>query len=534
MSEAWAQISDILAKTTGPGTYKVWIKPLEAEQSPGVLTVLAPNSFVASWVKDRLADDIADAAAQVLGSRPSIEIKVRRREKRVKTTVIEQPLLQTASVQAPQPAFAMAGASSAPNSAPQYSAPTREHSGPVSAQRIITQNIPEAFTELAQRGQQAQQRRARLASPAQQPQHVAPQHMQQMGLPNLTPAAPKTFDYHNWRFCFDDFVVGPCNRLAFAAASGMCNNQLMTNQLFLNSAPGLGKTHLLQAIGAQIATTSNRSNVRVGYATAEEFTRQLILAIRAKEVERFKAQYRENLDVLLLEDVHFLQGRQVAQDEMLATLIALENRGCKIVMSSSFLPRELKDIDGHLTSRLNAGFLATIDTPDFDTRRRIVTSKASLHQVVLPGEVSEYLADNLRDDVRQIESCIKNLVLKARLLGENITMDLAADILQNYTTSNNVSHFSLQKIVRFICESFDLTYEQLSSKTRKRSVVMARNTAFFLARRYTDLGLKQIGSQFNRRHSTVLKGITNVEREISLQTPLGRQLDTVVERIKTF
>lgn len=498
MSEAWAQITDILAKTTGPGTFKVWIKPLEAEVSGRSLTLLAPNSFVASWVGDRLTDDIADAATQVLGSRPEVEIKVRPRDRRKKRDVVDTASVRPVVGETP---------SQEPSSLRKVS---------VSAAATVAKAVQTA------------------GAPAQRPVRRAVAKPVQIGLPNLTPAAPKTFTYSNWRFRFDDFIVGPCNQLAFAAANGICRDQLTTHQLFLNSAPGLGKTHLLQAIGSQVASHSNRDNVRIGYATAEEFTRQLILAIRAKEVERFKVQYRDNVDVLLLEDIHFLQGRQVAQDEMLATLNALENRGCKVVMSSSFLPRELKDVDSQLASRFCAGFLASIDAPDFDTRRRILDSKARMHQVVLPGDISEYLADNLRDDVRQIESCIQNLVLKARLLGENITMDLAAEVLQNYTSTSDRRAIGLQKIVKYICSSFGLTDTQLSSKSRKRNIVTARNTAFFLARKYTDLGLKQIGSQFNRRHSTVLKGITNVEREISLQTPLGRQLDNVVERIKTF
>ncbi|MFK4763449.1 chromosomal replication initiator protein DnaA [Desulfobaculum sp. SPO524] len=512
MSEAWAQITDILAKTTGPGTFKVWIKPLEAEVSDRVLTLLAPNSFVASWIGDRLTDVIADAATQVLGRRPKVDIKVRQRDRRKNRDIVEHSGVRPVMTSRGAPSEAAATTVAAAVSAAQ-SQPEPKHAQPQPSQQ------PQQHAE-----PQAPQRTPRKA----------PARPVQIGLPNLTPAAPKPVSFSNWRFQFNDFIVGPCNQLAFAAASGICRDQLATHQLFLNSGPGLGKTHLLHAIGSQVAGHSNRDNVRIGYATAEEFTRQLILAIKAKEVERFKNQYRDSLDVLLLEDVHFLQGRQVAQDEMLATLNALENRGCKVVMSSSFLPRELKDVDSQLASRMCAGFLATIDAPDFDTRRRILDSKARLHQVVLPGDVSEYLADNLRDDVRQIESCIQNLVLKARLLGEHITMDLAAEVLQNYTVTNDSRSIGLQKIVKYICSSFDLTNEQLASKSRKRNIVMARNTAFFLARKYTDLGLKQIGSQFNRRHSTVLKGITNVEREISLQTPLGRQLDTVVERIKSF
>lgn len=458
MLNAWPQTLKILEKTLNPGLYQVWIKPLDAEVRDGFLKLYAPNPFVASWVKDRLQSAIAEAATQVLGSKPRIEIEVRPRAMQSGPCPDEK------------------GAAKAP-------APRREEAP-----------------------------RAQL-----------------LGLPNLTPSNLATF---NWQFCFDDFVVGPSNELAFVAAQSMCRSGMDFDQLFLNSSPGLGKTHLLQAIGRQIARSSNRSNVRVAYLTAEQFASQLVLALKARQVDRFKERFREKLDVLLLEDIHFLQGKTHTQDELLETLKALQSRGCKVVLSSSFLPRELKDVDDHLASRLCSGFLATIDRPCEQTRRGILESKARQHQVELSHDVSDLLVGSLRDDVRQLESCLQSLVLKARLMGRNITMDLAESVLRNYTLQDSGS-IGFKKIMEHVCSYFDLSERQLSSKSRKRDIVMARNTAFFLTRKYTDMPLKQIGDQFNRRHSTVLKGITNVEREIRLQTPLGRQLDTVVQKIKT-
>ncbi|BBD06966.1 chromosomal replication initiator protein DnaA [Desulfovibrio ferrophilus] len=460
MLNAWPQILNILEKTLNPGLYQVWIKPLDAEVKDGFLKLYAPNPFVASWVRDRLSDSIAEAATQVMGSRPSIEVAVRPK---------------------------------AMQSAP---CPTED-------------STPVASNSTRRTGDRTQ---AKL-----------------LGLPNLAPSSLKSC---NWQFSFDDFVVGPCNELAFVASQSMCRSGMDFDQLFLNSSPGLGKTHLLQAIGRQIARSSNRSNVRVGYLTAEQFATQLILSLKSRQVDRFKDKFREKLDVLLLEDIHFLQGKEHTQDELLETLKALQARGCKVVMSSSFLPRELKDVDDHLASRLCSGFLTTIDRPCLETRRNILESKAKLHQVQLPRDVSEMLAENLKDDVRQLESCLQSLVLKARLLGRGITPDLAESVLRNYTIAD-VSSIGFQKIVSHVCSYFELSQQQLASKSRKRDIVQARNTAFFLTRKYTDMPLKQIGSHFNRRHSTVLKGITNVEREISLQTPLGRQLDTVVQKIKT-
>jgi len=342
---------------------------------------------------------------------------------------------------------------------------------------------------------------------------------------SVTPAPPPA-----WRFSFKDFVVGPSNEMAFAASQGLCRDALATDQLFISSQTGLGKTHLVHAIGRTLADGSNRDNPRLACLTAEEFCTRLVMAIKAREVERFKTMFREHLDVLLLEDIHFLQGKQKMQDELLATLKALQGRGCRVVMSSSFLPRELKDVDNHLASLLCSGFLACIERPDFETRRRILQSKATHHRISLPDHVADMLADSLTNDVRQLESCLQNLVLKARLLNRRIDLTLAREVVAQYARPDDRG-VGLERIVKFVCEQFDLSPRQLRSKSRRRQVVLARNTAYYLARKHTDLGLKQIGSQFNRRHSTVIKGITNVERELNLGTPLGRQLRRTLERL---
>lgn len=348
----------------------------------------------------------------------------------------------------------------------------------------------------------------------------------QLGLPGLAqPGRRKA-----WRFSFDDFVVGPSNELAYVASKGLCNQTLSSEQLYINSSPGLGKTHLLQAVGGALCGASNRKQVSVEYLTAEEFANQLILAIRAREMDRFKARYRDNVDVLLLEDIHFFQGKQKLQDELLATLKSLRATGAKIVLTSSFLPRELKDIDEGLASRFGAGFLATIERPDLATRKRILEHKAKLFQVVLPERVTELLADRIKSDVRQLESCLQNLVLKAKLLNRAITEDMAWNVLGNYDTGE--PDLDMERIVSFVCKTFELSKDQLGSKSRKRQVVIARNTAFFLARKHTDMSLKDIGDTFNRKHSTVIKGITNVERELSLETPLGRQLSRTMEQVR--
>lgn len=477
MTSLWGQIQLILQKTLNPGLFKVWISPLAGEVEGSTLRLSAPNDFVAGWVRDRLLEDIRQAAQTVMGSVPTVEINA-------------APVAAASAAQGPSQVVAS-------------SRPARP--------AIITGAAPR---------------------PDVRPGVCAAGHheaREQLGLPlDFAPTAASRAA--SWRFSFDDFVVGPSNELAFAASRGICREQLSADTLFLSSGPGLGKTHLMHAVGRALCESSNRARPRVEYLTAEEFASRLISALKARDVERFKARYRD-VDVLLLEDVHFLQGKEKMQDEVLATVKSLQSRGGRVVFSSSFAPRDLRNVDNQLVSRFCSGFLAGIERPTFETRRRIVDEKARLHQVMLPENVSNLLAERISTDVRQIESCIHNLILKARLLNQHISMDMAWDIISNYAEQEPGMDFDA--IIRLVCQGFGLSAEKLNSRSRKREHVMARNTVFYLARKHTDLSLQEIGDRFNRRHSTVLKGITSIEREMTRETPIGRQVAgalSVIER----
>lgn len=369
----------------------------------------------------------------------------------------------------------------------------------------------------------------RRPDPADNPVETAPEPSPsaQAALPIVqVPVAGQGF---KWRHAFNDFVIGPCNELACAASKGICLGSLPSDSLFLSAGAGLGKTHLLHAIGKRLSRTANRSP-RIACLTAEEFATRFVLAMRAKELTRFKSEFRDAVDVLLLEDVHFFQGKEKMQDELLGTLTALRERGCKVVLTSSFLPKELSNLDSKLMSRLCAGFMAVIERPDFETRRKIVTRKAWSMGAEIPEQISDLLAERITSDIRQLESCLSNLVLKARLLNQIMSMELALQVLDNYSQAKSRPSFA--NIIDFVCKTYGLTRDQLRSKSRKQQVVLARNTAFYLARKHTELSLSAIGEVLGRKHSTVLKGITNVEREISGQTPLGRQLENMVQRLE--
>lgn len=452
MIDEWERISLLLSKRLSPGHYQLWIKPLQGCVEHNVLVLRAPNDFVCTWVRERMLGDVKDAAAEILGFAPQVDLAPNQ----------PRPLAEPVAQPAAQP---------------------------MPAKRIVTR---------------------------------------QVGLP-MAHAVP-THSVQNWRHQFDDFIVGPCNTLAYAASRSFCQDAQGSDQLFLCSAPGLGKTHLAQAIGSEIARQTNRQHLRVCYLSGEEFSSQLVMAIKSRAVEQFKARFRSNVDLLLLEDVHFFQGKEKMQDELLNTLKSLQNQGRRVVMTSTFLPRELSDIDPNLLSRFAQGFMAVIDKPDLQTRLNIIGAKAQAAQVHMPDSVAQLLADRIKTDVRQLESCLKNIILKAQLMNMGISMDLAWDILQNYTLDS--ASLDLDKIISFVCQAYGFGLDELRSKSRKKDRVIARNTAFYLARKHTELSLVDIGRRFNRKHSTVIKGIASVEQEVSRQTPLGNQLARTIRQIE--
>ncbi len=340
---------------------------------------------------------------------------------------------------------------------------------------------------------------------------------------------PAVQSVNRWRYSFEEFIVGQCNQLAYAACTSLCNLEFPAGSIFLCSGPGLGKTHLLQAIGNHVCRERGTKSISVAYLSSEQFANQMVQALKTKTIDEFKRRYRESVDLLLLEDIHFFQGKEKMQEELLSLIKALEASGRKVVFTSSFLPKELNKVDSQLTSYFCSGLLAPIEKPDYDLRVRLIERKAKHFQINIPEEVSHLVAGQIKHDIRQLESCIQNMALKALLLRQEVSSDLAREVLQNYSQQSKAP--DIQEIIDFVCQTFNLPQPQLGSKSRKRQVVMARNTAFYLARKHTDLSLKDIGKQFNRRHSTVLKGITNVEKEMSKDSTTGRQLTRIMERM---
>ncbi len=355
------------------------------------------------------------------------------------------------------------------------------------------------------------------------PQRAA-QNSSQLNLPVPT---PNLLPIMRWRYDFDDFVVGPSNAVAVAAAQDICRKGGHVETLFVSAASGLGKTHLVHAIGQNLARENG--SARVGYLTAEDFTTHFVRSSRTNNMDSFKNSLRD-LDVLLLDDVHFFQGKEKTQDEALATIKSLQARGSRVVLTSSFTPLELNNLDGQLVSHFCSGLLAHMDKPTLDMRRSILVQKARMHQVLLPDTVTDVLINHLHNDVRQLESCLNNLIFKARYLKTEISIELAMDVLTQYAKVE--ANLDFEKIVNLVCESYGLVPSQLISRSRRKNCVHARDSIYYLARKHTDISLQDIGSRFNRNHTTVIKGIATIERELQRQTSHARQITNTLQLVE--
>lgn len=356
----------------------------------------------------------------------------------------------------------------------------------------------------------------------------------------LAPALPETqaerpgalYLQRPWRYSFEDFVVGPCNDFAYAAARSLCGGRSRFSDLvYLCSPAGMGKTHLLQAVGGSLSGADNLLAMRVEYLNATDFANQLRSLLRGNDMDRlnrFKERFRA-ADALLLENLHAVQKMEKTQNELLSIISCLLDKGGRVLLSSTAPPHELRDMDEQLRSRLASGIIAGIEPPDAETRLRIISRKAAAQQLALSEDIAAYLAEHMRTDVRRIEGCLHTLACKAKMLNRAISMDLARE-----TLGECLGHSApaLPELIRLVCEGFGLTPEDLRSKSRKRGYVQARNALFHLARRHTDLSLQELGRRFNRSHSAVSKGIESLEQEMQRQSHAGRQLARTVELIE--
>ncbi len=327
------------------------------------------------------------------------------------------------------------------------------------------------------------------------------------------------------RFTFDNFIIGKNNEFAAAVSQAVAQKPGTTyNPLFIYGGTGLGKTHLMQAIGHAVLEANPRAKVL--YAPAERFMNEMIQAIRAGQTHEFRRKYR-NLDVLLLDDIHFLSGRESTQEEFFHTFNALHHASKQIVVTSDRAPKEIQHIESRIVSRFHSGIIADIQPPDFETRVAILKAKALRDGVSVPDDVVFAIAERIQTNVRELEGCLVRLSAMSRLIDQPMNIDLALEVLRVYSTASQ-PNIDVARIQEEVARRFGVPVESLRGKKRTSAIAFARQVAMYLTKRLCNHTLVEIGKRFgNRDHSTVIYGIEKIERQRQTDPELDRTLEEI-------
>jgi chromosomal replication initiator protein len=327
----------------------------------------------------------------------------------------------------------------------------------------------------------------------------------------------------NLKYTFDTFVVGSCNQFAHAAARAVAEAPAKAyNPLFLYGGVGLGKTHLMQAVGHTIK--HNWKDMRLAYVSSEGFTNDVINSLRYDRMVSFRDKYR-NVDVLLMDDIEFIAGKERTQEEFFHTFNALYEAQKQVVISSDCPPKDIPGLEERLRSRFAWGLTADLQPPDLETKRAILAKKCEAQKVTLPDEVSDFVARKIRSSIRDLEGALTRLLAYSSLTGAEISVSMAQQVLKNLVDQGE-RRVSIENIQRAVCQEFGLTLPQLRSKNNSHIVAYPRQVAMYLAKELTTASLPQIGREFGgKHHTTVLHSINKISDLRQSDRDLNRLLN---------
>jgi chromosomal replication initiator protein len=447
---AWMACLEIIRERVNTQSLKTWFEPVQPlHLRAGKLTVQVPSQFFFDWLEEHYSEIFTSTITRVLGRDATLEYTVRQEE-------------LGADVDLPAPA------------------------SPAERRPAATAHEPVAVLNQFQHPRQYE-------STSNEPFQT----------------------FLNARYTFENFIKGDSNQLARAAASAVANNPGGTsfNPLVIYGGTGLGKTHLIQAIGnTAIATSKAR---RVVYVSSEKFTVEFVDAIQSDRISDFLSFYR-SMDVLIVDDIQFFAGKEKTQDSFFHTFNELHQLGKQIVLSSDRPPKELKGLDDRLLSRFQWGLTADIQPPDLETRIAILRKKSENEGIDLSQDVVECIATNVTSNIRELEGCLISLLAKASLEGRDVNVDLAREVVR-MVVGDVRSPITIETIQRTVCGYFNIPEDLIRAKTRKQEIVSARQIAMFLAKDLTNSSLKTIGLHFGGRdHSTVIHAYQSVEDQMRI------------------
>ena len=339
------------------------------------------------------------------------------------------------------------------------------------------------------------------------------------------------FSNLNPSYTFDSFVSGPSNQFAHAAALAVSNNPATTyNPLFIYGGVGLGKTHIIHAIGNEILKNNNA--MKVCYYSSEKFTNELINSLRHAKMDDFRNKFR-SIDILLIDDIQFIAGKKSTQEEFFHTFNALYESHKQIVVTSDKFPKEIPDLEERLRSRFEWGLIADIQSPDTETKQAILKMKADQNKIDIPEDVSYFLANSITSNVRELEGYLIRVGAYASLTSTPINLDMAKNILKDIIVENS-REITIEKIQKTVAENFQIKTSELKSSKRLKNLVFPRQIAMYICRKMTDLSYPEIGAKFGGKdHSTIIHAIKKIEKKIEEDMHSRMMIEKLMEKLNT-
>jgi chromosomal replication initiator protein len=483
--ELWEATCRLLEQTIVPSQLSAWVHPMEFiefERTPQSIKIRmeSPNDFSAQWVRDHYQKAIEGALTQVIGNACELILTVKEASKGAKIDIFDLP--------------------SDDSSVEDFRKGSSEFN---SVFRPVFQETREKGLSQIGSGHSAGVV-IQTGSSGNGGYQLGVGGGLGMGNPGGTHDQPDS------RYTFESFVVGASNQFAHASAVAVAEQPARQyNPLFLYSPPGLGKTHLLHAIGNRLI--AHHPNARVAYLSAEKFVNELIDSLQHRRMSQFRSKYRDSFDMILIDDIQFIAGKNTSEEEFFHTFNALHSSKRQIVVTSDRHPKEIEGLEERVRTRFEWGLIADISYPEIETRIAILKAKAERDDIYLPDDVSTFLATHVKSNVRELEGVLIRLQAQASLTGAEISLEMAKHELRSIVPEGG-SNLTIESIQNAVAKHYHLKVQDFKSTSRIRSVSLPRQIAMYLIRKYTGIGLKEIGYYFGGKdHTTILHACSKIE-----------------------